>query len=123
MKLIIPNPESLPGAVQTVIDQNSQSGPPPMRFINATERGYAENLVEVCQNMIKNPDTFHWLYEDVEKYRPFLSLEDLINLSRHGREWGLDEETVNEAIARADSLDKLRGSMGLPRWSRLCDDT
>ena len=121
--MMIPNPETLSEAVRTVIEQNSQSGQhPPMRFINATEGGYAPNLVEVCQNIIKNPDTFQWLYDDLEKYRPFLSLEDLISLSRHGREWGLNEETVKEAVRRAESLDELRDMTGLSRWKRAHDD-
>ena len=117
MSLPIPNPVTLQDAVEEVIRHNSKVGSHPTRFSQATQGGHATDLVVRCQKLVTDDKTLNYLYEDLEKYFPFLSLEDLISRSQHGRNWGLDEATVTEAVQRAEALDDLRQKTGKPRWA------
>ena len=112
----IPDPPTLRDAVKEVIRQNQEVGYNPGRFIQATQNGEAEDLVGLCQYLVNDHSNFDILVDGVTKYPTFLSLEDLITHSCHGGEWGLDDPTVIAAEERAETLDRLRQSLGKPRF-------
>ena len=111
---VVPFPITLQDAVKAVIAQNIGIGYRPGRFIQVTREGHAENLVEVCNNLVQKGETFEALYPQIVNRPDTLTLEDLIVLSPHGREWGLDESTVEIAAARVEAWDK---EVGHRRWA------
>ena len=112
----LPDPSTLRDAVKEVIRQNQEVGYNPGRFIQATQNGESKDLASLCQNLVNDHSNFDVLVDGVTKYPTFLSLEDLITHSRHGREWGLDDSTVVAVQERAETLDRLRQSLGKPRF-------
>ena len=99
--------------MKEVISQNVSIHYRPIRFIQVTQEGYADNLVEVCNRLIQKGETFDALSPQVISCPETLTLEDLIIHSPHGKEWGLDESTVEVAAARAEAWDK---EVGRQRW-------
>lgn len=114
MNLQVPSPVTLKDAVETVISQNQSIQYNPTRFIQVTGGGYAANLVDVCNRLIQKGETFEALSPQVQRRPDTLTLEDLVVHSNHGREWGLDESTVETARARVEAWDM---EVGTPRWS------
>ncbi len=112
----LPDRSTLRDAVKEVIRQNQEVGYNPGRFIQVTQNGESKDLVSLCQNLVNDHSNFDVLVDRVTKYPTFLSLEDLITHSRYGREWGLDDSTVVAAQERAETLDRLRQSLGKPRF-------
>ena len=109
-----PSPVSLREAVETVVDQNKSIGYNPTRFTRMTQGGYADNLVEVCDRLIRRGETYEAVSDQLENHPDILTLEDLIVHSPHGREWGLAESAIEMAKARVEAWD-IKG--GLQRWS------
>ena len=111
----IPAPRTLTEAVIEVVQQNISMGYRPIRFINATGEGYAPNLFEVCVGLIHSPDAIGAMLDAVPQYPGLLTLEDRVINSEHGREWGFDPATIEQAEASVELFDQLSGSQ---RWSR-----
>ena len=109
----IPSPSTLKEAVETVIDQNKSIGYNPTRFTQMTQGGYADNLVEVCDRLIQRGETYEAVSDQLENHPDILTLEDLIVHSPRGREWGLDESTIEMAKARVEAWDI---EVGRQRW-------
>ena len=113
MTLQIPTPVTLRDAVQEVISQNVSINYQPSRFIQETQDGYAENLVEVCNRLVQKGETFEALSPQVIRHPETLTLEDLIVHSPHGKGWDLDESTVEISVALVEAWDK---EVGRQRW-------
>ena len=103
-------PTTLRDAVRHVICQNVKAGCQPNRLRNATLNGEADDLVDVCNRMVENLDTLHFLIDEVRSVPNLLTLEDLVVYSPHGKNWGINAEL---AVARVETLDK---SVGHQRW-------
>ena len=109
----LPSPKTLKEAVQAVIEQNQSVGYRPGYFISATQEGYADNLIQVCTNLIYSDTAVEALQSAVSRYSIVITLEDFIVRSEHGRGWGFDEESVRQAEATVQLLDQ---QFGCQRW-------
>ena len=110
-----PAPSTVKEAVETVIAQNKSIGYNPARFIQITQGGYANDLIEVCDRLIQRGETLDAVSSQLDKHPDILTLEDLIVHSPHGKEWGLDESTIEISKARVETWDI---EVGHQRWYR-----
>ncbi len=108
-----PAPSTVKEAVGTVIAQNKSVGYNPARFIQITQGGYANDLIEICDRLIQRGETLDAVSNQLGNYPDILTLEDLIVHSPHGKEWGLDESTIEIAKARVETWDI---EVGHQRW-------
>ncbi len=109
----VPTPTTLGDAVVEVISQNTCIGYTPTRFIQMTEGGNADNLVEICNRLIQSGATYEAVSNQLNSHPDILTLEDLIVHSPHGRKWGLSESTIETAKARVEAWDN---EVGMQRW-------
>ena len=108
-----PAPSTLKEAVETVIAQNKNVGYNPTRFTQMTQSGHADNLTEVCDRLIQRGETLEAVSSQLGNHPDILTLEDLIAHSPRGKEWGLDESTIEIAKARVETWDI---EVGHQRW-------
>ena len=116
----VPAPTMLRDAVMEVVRQNISIGYTPTRFIQMTEGGNANNLVDICDRLIQNGETYNAVSSQLNSHPDILTLEDLVVRSSHGRKWGLDEATVEMAKARVVAWDK---EVGRQRWRHPSETT
>ena len=90
--------DELRRAVRKVIEQNRSIGYPPNRFIQATEDGFAANIVEVCERLLTNPETLQHLEPAVKAFRNLLTLED--EVTEHPTGFGLSDDARRSAQDR-----------------------
>ena len=103
----MPQADSLHQAVQIVIASNRSDGYPPTRFIQVTEGGYADNLLELCNRLIEKGETLQYLESAFGRFPTLLTLEDFV--SRFGVGWGFSSTAVAAAKDRAAYFDQLVG--------------
>lgn len=101
----LPNVQSLPDAVRSVIASNVADGYTPTRFAGVTQDGTAPNLVDVCRKLINDPATLEWIEGELEKFPNLLTIEDFV--CRQGASWGFDQATIEMACARAVRFDQV----------------
>ena len=87
----VPSPTMLRDAVMEVVRQNISIGYTPTRFIQMTEGGNANNLVDICDRLIQNGETYNAVSSQLNSHPDILTLEDLVVRSSHGRKWELGE--------------------------------
>ena len=109
-----PNPRFLFAACATVIRQNNELEFNPVRFMQATLKGGAVNLIEVCNGLILSPRTLEALESALAIYPRLLTLEDLVVHSKYSRDWGLSENAIRMAEARVKHFDQI---VGKQRWA------
>jgi hypothetical protein len=105
--LLLPTPQTLGDAVREVISSNIADLYPPNRFRGATKDGLAQNLLDVCRDLINNHDTLAPLEKAVLSHPALLTLEDLV--CRYGAGWAFDQTTIQNARARSTYFDQLAG--------------
>ena len=71
----MPQAHGLREAVQLVISSNKSDGYPPARFIQATEEGYADDLLERCTKLIEKGETLEYLESAFLRFPSLLTLE------------------------------------------------
>lgn len=108
----LPSVTTLQQAVMEVIKSNTHDGYPPRRFVQATEDGYAEGLLQICERLIGKGETLEYIEQALLKYPTLLTLEDLVAV--HGAEWGFSSSTIRSAQERASYFDRL---VGQPRYT------
>jgi hypothetical protein len=90
----LPQVDGLRKAVEWVITSNRDDGYLPTRFIQITEGGYADDLLERCARLIENGETPRDLETALQRFSTLLTLEDFV--SRKER----------FLVAAADDLDE-----------------
>ncbi len=107
----MPHAHNLREAVQLVIASNRSDGYPPTRFIQVTEEGYADDLLERCTRLIEKGETLEYLDSAFQRFPTLLTLEDFV--SRFGTDWGFPSTAIAAAQDRAAYFDQLVGG---PRY-------
>lgn len=103
----LPALQTLALAVTEVIRSNKADGYNPVRFAQATEYGYAKDLVTRCENLILKGETLAYLDGAIRVTPTLVTLEDFVTM--YGLKWGLGQDAVDQAAARVEYFDKLAG--------------
>jgi hypothetical protein len=108
----LPQADNPQQAVRLVIASNRSDGYTPTRFIQVTEDGYADDLLDRCAKLIEKGETLEYLASALQRYPTLLTLEDFV--ARFGAGWGLPDTTLEAAKARESYFDQLANG---PRYS------
>jgi hypothetical protein len=74
-----------------------------------TEYGDAPDLVTRIRNLILDPATLEWREKEVRQFPYLLTIEDYVSRCGPDQDWGFDDRTVREALARVEYFDEIAG--------------
>ena len=112
MPMKIPDLSNLREAVKAIINQNTELGYTPTRFIGVVSVKDS-SLSGICSNLLSSPKAIEAMEKAVQKYPELLTLEDILTMTTDVSDWGFDEDDIQRAKSTSVYFDRL---VGYQRW-------